>query len=180
MVTTKLLTATDLWNLQTDELQDFELFEGELIPMSPTGGEHGELQMAIGSLLRAFVMNRNAGKVFSETGFVLDSGQHTVFAPDVSFVAASRLPDDRKGYLQLAPDLAVEVISPSNNPGEIERKIATYLLAGVRLIWVVYPDQKQVVAHAPGDAPRVFGLADTVPGDDVLPGLAIPVADIFS
>ncbi|MGE3796240.1 MAG: Uma2 family endonuclease [Thermomicrobiales bacterium] len=180
VTTTKRLTATDLWNLANDDPHDFELIEGELIPIVPIGGEHGSIQVEISGLLRSYVAERSMGRLFSETGFVLDSGQHTVLAPDLAFVAASRLPVDLRGYLHLAPDLAVEIVSPGNSPGDIERKVALYLAAGVRLIWVIYPDQRQIVAHAPNRAPRVFQAPESIPGDDILPGLTIGVEEIFA
>jgi Uma2 family endonuclease len=166
--------------MQTEDLQDFELIEGELVPMAPTGGEHGQLQVTVGSLLRGHVRATGSGTVFGETGFVLDDGEHTVLAPDVAYVSASRLPADQTGYLKLAPDLAIEIVSPGNLPGDVERKVALYLQSGVRVIWIIYPSQRQVVVHSPGEAPRIYGVADTLPGDDVLPGFSVPVAEIFS
>jgi Uma2 family endonuclease len=103
-----------------------------------------------------------------------------VLAPGVSFVARDRLPADRGGFLELAPDLAVEIVSRSNTVGQIERKIAIYLESGVKSVWVVYPRQRQVVVHEPGSAPKVLTEADEIPGGEVLPDLTIPVAKLFS
>ncbi|MBX3070781.1 MAG: Uma2 family endonuclease [Thermomicrobiales bacterium] len=180
MVATRQMTAADLWSMQTEDLQDFELIEGELIPMVPPGGTHGRLQISIGAMLHEYVKATRSGTVFGETGFVLDHGEHTVLAPDIAYVSASRLPADQTKYLKLAPEIAVEIISPGNSPGEIERKIAIYLRAGVQLVWVIYPSQRQVVVHSPGEAPRIFGISDILPGDGVLPGFSVPVAEIFS
>lgn len=180
VTTTKRLTATDLWKLPVMIRNDYELIKGELVQLVPPGGEHGKLQLTIGSILRSHAFAHGLGTVFGEAGFILDEGQHTVLAPDLAFVAASRLPADLKGYLHLAPDLAVEMVSPGSSPGDIERKVAIYLIAGVRLIWVIYPEQRQIVAHAPNRAPRVFQAPQSIPGDDILPGLTIGVEEIFA
>lgn len=178
MVATQQLTARDLWNLH-DDVEDFELIEGVLLPMSPPGGVHAIVQLRLGSLLRWYADERQCGEVFGEAGFILATNPDTVLAPDLAFVETSRLPEDLTGFLKLAPDLAVEIVSPGNSPGEIERKVAIYLQAGTRMIWVVYTRQRQVVAHIPNEAPRVFTESDELPGGDVLPGLTLPVARIF-
>ncbi len=178
MVATQQLTAQDLWNLH-DDLEDHELFEGVLLPMTPLGGEHGIVQLRIGSRLLQYVEERRLGQVFGEAGFILSRSPDTVLGPDLAYVETSRLPKDVVGFLALAPDLAVEIVSPGNSPGEIERKVGIYLQAGARMIWVVYPRQRQIVVHTPGEAPRVFTDSDELPGGDVLPGLTIPVAHIF-
>lgn len=178
MVTTKLMTAQDLW--QAGEAGEHaELIEGEFVPMSPPNAEHGEIQAALIIAIGSYLADRNAGKVYGDAGYVLSRDPDTVLGPDLSFIARERIPADRKRFLPLAPDLAAEIVSPSNTPGEIERKIGIYLQAGTRMVWVVYPRQRQVVVHTPDNAPQVFTESDELPGGDVLPGLAIPVARIF-
>jgi Uma2 family endonuclease len=178
MVTTQLVTAQDLW-LMGEAGEHAELIDGEIVQMAPPGGEQAIAQLRLGSLLLGYVDERGLGQAFGEVGFILAKNPDTVLAPDLAFVEASRLPTVLTGFLALAPDLAIEIVSPSNSAGEIERKIAIYLEAGTRLIWVVYPRQRQVVVHTPGEAPRVFAESDELPGGDVLPGLTIPVANIF-
>ncbi len=92
----------------------------------------------------------------------------------------SRIPADTSGFVELAPDLAVEIVSPANTPGEIERKIALYLKAGVRQVWIVYPEQREVVIYVPSGPPRVFTEQDHLDGGETLPGLRLRVADIFA
>jgi Uma2 family endonuclease len=178
MVTTQRLTAGDLWNIKNDS-EDYELIEGVLSPMVPPGAEHAIVQIRLGSLVLQYTDVHQSGEVLGEGGFILATDPDSVLAPDLAYVEASRLPDDLTGFLALAPDLAVEIVSPGNSPGEIERKVAIYLLAGTPLVWVVYPRQRQIVVHTPGDAPRVLGESDELSGGDVLPGLVIPVARIF-
>ena len=178
MVATQQLTAQDLWNLH-DDVEDFELIEGALSPMTPPGGEHGEIQAVLIRAIGNYLDDSSLGTVYGDVGYLLRQNPDTVLGPDLSFIAAARIPADRTRFLALAPDLAVEIVSPGNSPGEIERKVAIYLQAGTRMIWVVYPRQRQVVVHTPGEAPRVFAEADELPGGDVLPDLVIPVARIF-
>jgi Uma2 family endonuclease len=178
MVTTQLVTAQDLWQMG-EAGEHAELIDGEIVQMAPPNGEHGEIQAALIGAIWVYLAGTNAGKVYGDVGYLLRQDPDTVLGPDLSYIASARIPADRRRFLPLAPDLAVEIVSPSNSAGEIERKIAIYLEAGTRTIWVVYPRQRQVVVHTPGEAPRVFTEADDVPGGDVLPGLAIPVANIF-
>jgi Uma2 family endonuclease len=178
MVTTQLMTAQDLWQAG-EALEYAELIEGELVPMSPPNAEHGEIQAALIGSVWTYLAGKDLGKVYGDAGYVLSHDPDTVLGPDFSFIARERLPADRQRFLPLAPDLAGEIVSPSNSPGEIERKIGIYLHAGTRMVWVIYPRQRQVVIHTPGEAPRVLTESDEIPGGDVLPDLAIPVASIF-
>ena len=103
--------------------------------------------------------------------------------PDVCFFARSRLPNGllpREAVPTLAPDLAVEVLSESNTPAEIAQKLVEYFASGTRLAWIVDPDARTVaVHHGPGEPTRVLAAADTLDGEDVLPGFALAVADLF-
>jgi Uma2 family endonuclease len=118
----------------------------------------------------------------AETGYVLhrsDDGKDTVRAPDVGFVSKARLPAGLpKGYIPFAPDLAVEVVSPNDKAAEIQTKIGEYLRYGVRLIWVLYPDNQSIVVHTKEGA-RTLTVDDTLDGGDVLPGFSLPVRDLF-
>jgi len=179
MVTSQLLTAKDLWNLG-DSAGDYELIEGELVPMAPPGFEHGVIQTRIGSILLRHVEALDLGRVATDAGLKLRQEPDTVVAPDIMFLSKTRLPDEPAGYLDFAPDLAIEIVSPSSSPGDIERKLALYLQSGVRLVWIVYPRQRQVIVHTPNDAPRFVNETDEITGGEVLPGLSFKVSEIFA
>jgi Uma2 family endonuclease len=100
----------------------------------------------------------------------------------VAFVSRERLAgvDDLKGHLPFAPDLVVEIVSPSDRPGRIASKLAEWLAGGARLVWWVYPDRREVIEHRPGLAPRTIGEAGELDGGDVLPGFRCRVADLFA
>ena len=131
-------------------------------------------------MLEAFVAPRGMGEIFGETGFVLARNPDTVRGPDLSFVARERLVglDDAR-FFEGAPDLAIEILSPSNRPHLIRGKVADYLAAGCRLVWVVDPQRRAVTTYQALLAPVLLRDGDTLDGDGVLPGLRIPVTSIF-
>jgi Uma2 family endonuclease len=176
----KLLTAEEFYELPDDGTWQ-ELVSGEVRTSPPPGGPHGEIAMRVGIRVGAFVEQHELGRVFGESGWVLTRGPDTVRAPDFAFVTAGRIPPGpmRDGYPDLVPDLAVEVLSPSDRPGEVREKLQQWLDAGVRLIWVLDPRRRTVTVYRPGQPPRSLGSGDTVAGEDVVPGFSCPVADLF-
>jgi Uma2 family endonuclease len=160
-----------------------ELIEGKIVEMSPTQPKHGYTTITISAVLWNFVKPRGLGVVFGgETGFILPSetGQkQTVVAPDVAYVSKERLPSlETPGFMRIAPDLAVEVISPSERSGKVQEKVELYLRAGTRMVWNLYPEQVQVVVHTPHGV-RTYHAANTLDGGDVLPGFQVMVAQLF-
>jgi len=112
---------------------------------------------------------------------VLRRDPDTVRAPDVAFVRTDRVPppDERRKFAELAPDLVAEVTSPSDRVGEVNSKVAQWLDAGVRLVWVVDPESRIVVAHQPGGVAHLLRGDDVLDGGDVLPGFSLPLRDLF-
>ena len=113
------------------------------------------------------------------TGFLLSRDPDAVRAPDLAFIRADRS-DLSDGYYPGAPDLAVEVLEPVDRPDYVREKVAEWLEAGTRAVWVVDPHARRVTIHEPRGEPRVFGDSDTLPGGDVLPGFALAVAEVFA
>jgi Uma2 family endonuclease len=136
------MTADELLELTGPER--YELLRGKLIEMGPTGFEHGDVGNVIAWFLTTYVREHRLGRVTNaDVGFRLSSDPDTVFAPDTAFVRADRLPPraERTGYLPLAPDLVVEVLSPSDRPGQVATKISAYQVFGVHTIWLVDPSE---------------------------------------
>jgi len=179
MVLTRTHTVEELRNFATDD-DDYELIEGVLAPMPPVDLNHGRVHSNLFRVLVNHAHEHRLGEVVSEVGFILHRHPDSVLAPDLAFIRANRYPDETHGFAQLTPDLVVEIISPGNSLGEIERKIAIYLEAGVKSIWIAYPRQKQIVVHSPGNPPAVIAEGDDLSNSDLLPGLTISVADIFA
>ncbi len=174
------MTEDDLAGLPEDGFRH-ELQAGLLIAEPRPFPLHAQVQARIIVLLDEFARAHGAGQVLCDGGFLLAREPDTVRGPDVSFVIRERwnAVTDRRRFFRGAPDLAVEVLSPSNRAGEIHAKVADYLAAGARLVWIVDPERRAVTVHRTLLAPRRLGAADVLDGDDVLPGLAIPVASIF-
>ncbi|MBI4786214.1 MAG: Uma2 family endonuclease [Chloroflexi bacterium] len=181
IVQTRLVTAEELERMpQHDE--HVELVKGEIIRMTPAGHEHGEIALAIGSLVREFVRKHRLGKVYAaETGFVLARDPDIVRTPDAAFVSAARAARQtrRQGFFDGAPDVAVEVVSPEDTVEEVDAKVLKYLQAGTQLVWVVHPRTKTITAYRSLDNIRVLTMTDTLDGSDVLPGFAVAVGEIF-
>ena len=176
------MTAEELLRLPTGMGERYELISGELKTMSPAGSRHGRIAMRIGSRLEQVVDRDKLGATFTaETGFVLSRNPDTVRAPDAAFVAAARVPAGGlpEGYFPGAPDLAVEVISPSEAAAEIQSKVTEYFAAGSRLVWIVYPNVRQVVVYRTARASLALSADDTLDGGDLLPGFSCRVSELF-
>jgi Uma2 family endonuclease len=160
----------------------YELIDG--VPREkPMGAESDEIALGVGAILRQFVKANRLGHVYgSQTGFQCFAGKPSlVRMPDTSFVAVGRLPGDKtpEGYIKVAPDLAVEVVSPNETYEEVEAKVAEYRSAGVKLVWIVSPKSRTVVIRRLEGTCAEVGEAGTLSGEDVIPGFACPVAELF-
>jgi Uma2 family endonuclease len=160
-----------------------ELIDGVVVPMTPASNEPSRITMNIGAILWNHVRQHRLGDVLSsEAGFVLFPDRETVLAPDVAFVRAGREPqgEARWHFARLAPDLAVEVLSPSDRARDMEAKVAMYQEAGVPLIWVVDPRAETVTVLSLGQPAVVLTAADTLNGGEVLPEFQIEVVELFA
>ena len=133
-------------------------------------------------LLTAHVEAHSLGVITaSEGGFCLATDPDTVRAPDVGFIAQARLTQPTgERYFPGAPDLAVEIVSPGDSASDIHDKVVDYLRAGTRLVWVVYPRSKTVAVYKFGAEGQIVEQDGRLDGADVLPGLSLPVRDIFA
>ena len=174
------MTADELLALNLQHKRT-ELVGGRLIVREPPGFRHGVIAMEIGRRLSVFVRERRLGVVVAaETGFKLFSDPDTVRAPDVGFVRAERVPlPFPTGYPSIAPDLAVEVLSPDDRPGEVLAKVSDWLRAGTRLVWVVDPDRRVVRVYREDGSESLLAADAEVDGEDVLPGFSCSVGDLL-
>jgi Uma2 family endonuclease len=177
----RIMTADELLHDTANE-KGYELVQGRLIKMSPTGRIHGLISMRCGAALLAYADAHQLGEVYgAETGFLLSRNPDTVLAPDVAFVQASRVPTGptAEGFLPLAPDLAVEVASPDQYRPEMARKAGDWLAAGARMVWIFWPKRKEVDVWQPGQAMVTLHADDMLDGGAVLPGFQHPVGGFF-
>ena len=175
-----LMTADDLLRTHVPDKRT-ELVRGVLVVREPAGSRHGLVTMNLGAELAVHVKRTAAGGVYAaETGFMLATDPDTVRAPDIAFVTRERLPPpSTTGYPALAPDLAVEVLSPGDRPGQVLAKVADWLSAGTRLVWVLDPDRRVARIYRADGSETLVTAEGSLDGEDVLPGFACPLASIL-
>ena len=179
MATTKVWTVEDVERLPDDDYR-YALIRGVLYRMPPTKPRHGRMVSTVGWYLRGFVQEHGLGVVYDQSGFILERDPDVLIAPDLAFVSRERVPAAEDEYPRLAPDLVVEVISPSETGPSIEEKVALYLEAGVRLVWALDPRRRTVRVRKPDGTDRLLTETDELDGEDVLPGFRLPVVRLFS
>lgn len=177
----RLLTIEEYGRLPDDDLYRDELVRGRVVREPRPGGEHARLTARIAWILQRHVSAHEGGTVLAEGGFVISDSERTVRGADVAFVASERLsPEDVPvGFVSMAPDVAIEIVSPSNSAADIQEKVFEYLDAGTRLVWVVYPTRREVAVYRSREDIRVLTESGALGGEDVLPGLEVPVEELF-
>lgn len=185
--TTRLITADELLVMShRDEHGNdcrLELIRGEVKRMSPTGRLHGKICLKLGAALFDFIESNDLGEALgAETGFTVEHDPDSVLGADIAFVSKERLQDagDADKFLPFAPDLAVEVLSPGNRPGEMNEKISLYFGAGALQVWVVNPQRRTVAVYSSPTEVRILGEQETLEGGDVLPGFSYDLSKLFS
>ena len=179
MVATKRITIEEFVAQSRDGL--WELIDGVPVAVTPSSDRSGWVSGRIFARLERFVDAHHLGWAFpAETGFVLFDDRAVVRSPDAAFVRSDRLRALTGGFVPLAPDLAVEVLSPSDRIVAAMSKVTMYLEAGVRLVWLVDPAALNVTVFRLDASPRTLGAGDTLDAGDVLPGFSVPVAEIFA
>lgn len=175
------MTAEELLVMPADHLRH-ELIRGELTTMAPANSEHGAMIIDLTVPLGQYVKKHKLGVVFgAETGFIISRNPDTVRAPDIAFVDKGRIPATGipAKFWPGAPDLAVEVLSPSDTVFEVEEKVQDWLSAGTRLVWVISPRRKSVTVYRPDQSPQVLLSDETLDGQDVIAGFELPLREIF-
>ena len=171
------MTAEELLRLNLPNKRT-ELVHGVLVVREPAGYQHGDVAMRLAAAIFTHVEAHGLGRVFAaETGFTLARNPDTVRAPDVAFISTARLPESPpRGFAELAPDLAVEVLSPDDRPGEVLAKVGNWLTAGARLVWVVDPVRVLARAYRADGSESMLDETDALQGEDVLPGFEYPLS----
>jgi len=175
--TTHFMTAEEFAEID-DWSHRHELIKGELLTMPPPQLAHGRISANLIMILGQFVKANRLGQVFGEGGYQIENDPDTVLGPDVSFVATDRISEPEEGYYPGPPDLAIEVISPSDGKGPIERKLGLWLEAGTRSVWHVNPRRRTVeVISSTGERRTLHETDELV--DDTVPGFRVKVSEIF-
>lgn len=183
-----MMTADELLTLHMPDKRT-ELVRGRLVVREPAGWRHGDVSarvlVAISNHLAAERDHRPSGVargmvVAAETGFTLQRNPDTVRAPDVAYIRAERVPPGaHAGFADFAPDLAVEVLSPSDRPGEVLAKVADWLTAGTSLVWTIDPERRRARVYRADGSDTALTDTDQLDGEDVLPGFHASIAELI-
>jgi Uma2 family endonuclease len=177
----KLITAEEFMRLP-DPVDGYrqELVHGKVITMPPAQGPRGYSCLAIGSFVFQYVRAHRLGfAVSNDTGVVLARNPDTVRGPDAAFWSFARLPKLPEGYIEIAPNLAIEVLSPSNTRRKIREKIKEYFSNGTERVWVIYPKTREARVFRSPTKSTVLGVRDVLDGETVLPDFRCNVVDLF-
>jgi Uma2 family endonuclease len=176
------LTTADQLLAFPDDGRRHELVAGFVVSEPPASFRHGDIAAEVFRCLIEFVRRNGLGRVVAtETGFLLARDPDTVRAPDVAFVSRSTIERAGRfrGFFPGPPDLAVEVLSPSERPADVHAKTGDYLAAGARLVWVIDPSRREVRVHRSLLHPSILAQTEMLEGDEVLPGFRVRVALLF-
>ena len=159
------------------DLEEYEYVEGELVRLAATSLEHSKICGNVFWYLRSYLReNRQDAGVFGDAGFRVGE---RVLKPDVAFLSAAGIPDNLRKASPVPPELAVEVVSPSDKLYSVIEKAFAYLNAGTRLVWVIEPVAKTVTVYRSESDFQTFKSSDTLTGEDVIDGFSCQVAELF-
>jgi Uma2 family endonuclease len=159
----------------------WELIDGEPIEMTPSAGRSSHTGGRIHTKLANHVEPSGMGWAFpADAGFILFDDRAVVRSPDAAFVRLDRLPTLPDGFIPLAPDFAVEVLSPSDRRADALAKVAMYLQAAVKLVWLVDPERRAVTVFRPDETIAVLHDGETLDAGDVVPGFSMGVSEMFA
>jgi Uma2 family endonuclease len=180
-VAQKLITAEEFFQMpDPPDGSKQELVRGKIETIPPPGARHGACCSRIDRRLGNFVEQNQRGTVFvNDTGFVSERDPDTVRGADVSFWSKDRLPELPEGYIAIPPDLAVEVVSPNDHYSRVQKKVRHHLSHGVRLVWVVDPEDRSVTVYRSLQQVTILQEGDTLSGEDVLPGFSCLVSELL-
>lgn len=158
-----------------------ELIDGRIVPMVPTGAEHGAIESNLNWHLRDFVIKRKLGRVLNgEVGIFTRRHPDSVRGADIAFVSSERLGSrPMRGFLDVAPNLVVEIISPDDRWRNIREKLMEYFAIGVERVWLVDPERRLIQVYRSPTELAQLAETDTLTGEGVLEGFSLPVAELF-
>jgi Uma2 family endonuclease len=175
----KLYTVQDLLNMP-DDGKIYELHNGVLVEVPGSRVQQAQLAMWIGHLLLIFIDQQGLGGIVIGPDGTAELNEFNTRIPDVSYISRERAQkQDKHSYLDGAPDLAVEVVSPSNSAPEMQQRAGEYLGFGARLVWIVNGEKRTIDVYRSDGTRTVLTAKDVLDGGDVLPGLQLPVQRIF-
>ncbi len=176
---TELITGEEL--LAMGDIGPCELIDGRIVSMSPTGSEHGVVELSLGRQLGNFVAEQQLGWVMTgEVGIYTGRNPDRVRGADIVFISKERLPaGPPQGFLEVAPELVVEIISPGDRWQEVRQKLEEYFAIGVDWVWIVEPENQTVLVYHSSTDVEKFEAEESLSGQGVLAGFTLPVTALF-
>ena len=176
----KLITGEEL--LRMPDLGPCELVDGRIVPMTPPGDEHSDIEAELVTRLRLYGKESKRGRAVSgDAGIYIRRNPDTVRGADVLFISKERDSQPRKkGYFKVAPELVVEVLSPDHRPGQLREKLRDYFSVDVKVVWVVDPKARCVFVYRSLTDITELGVGQALADEELLPGFSLPVSDLFS
>ena len=163
-----------------DDIGRYELIDGRLVEMAPASDEHGFIEFNLGAELRAFVRQRSLGRILGgEVGIYIRRNPDRIRGADIVFVSKTRLPELTDKFLEVTPELIVEIMSPNDTWEMIQGKLADYFSIGVDQVWVVEPQQRTVRVYRALTEVETFGPQDTLVSRGVLDGFRLEIKTLF-
>lgn len=176
---TKLITGDEL--LARGDIGRCELIDGRIVPMSPAGDEHGILELNLALELKLFVRERQLGQVMTgEVGIYIRRNPDRVRGADIVFISKEKLPKPTGKFLEVAPELVVEVMSPNDRWEAVRAKLADYFSIGVEQVWVVEPDNRKDLVYRSSTDIQEFGEGDTLIAEGILAGFSLEMTSLFA
>jgi Uma2 family endonuclease len=173
-----LMTGEELF--RRPDLGPCELVNGRVVPLSPTGAEHADVELELGTRLRLYGKETGWGRAIGgEVGIYIRRHPDTVRAADIAFISKERDIQSTKGYFEVAPELVVEVLSPNDSWSEVTEKLTDYFSAGVDCVWIVDPKLRCVFAYRSLTEVRQFREGEDLVDEELLPGFHVAVKDLF-
>lgn len=175
----KPITADELYRM--GDIGPAELINGEIVKQMPTGHPHGFIENMIAFFLTLFVREHKSGRVITgEVGIITRRDPYSVRAADVAYISKERLAQaQEEGFLDVAPELVVEIMSPGNSWSEAQEKLAEYFASGVQMVWIVDPQLAQIHVYRDLERVRLLRGADVLTGEEILPGFQVALSEIF-
>ncbi|MEZ4730290.1 MAG: Uma2 family endonuclease [Caldilineaceae bacterium] len=176
----RLITGEELYWMTN--LGPNDLVKGEIVERMPTGHLHGDVEITLGFFLKSYLREHKLGKVFGgETGVYTSREPDTVRGVDLAYMSRERFAHVKsQSYLDVAPELIVEIMSPHDAWSEVQEKLAEYFAIAVTVVWVVDPKLKQVHSYRAVDDVQIFRMDDTLTCEALLPGFVMPLAELFT
>lgn len=179
-VTRRLITGEELYYMTN--LGSSDLVRGEIVERMPTGHQHGDVEITIGFFLKSYLREHKVGKVFGgETGVYTNHSPDTVRGVDLAYMSHERFAHVKSpSYLDVAPELIVEIMSPHDAWSEVQEKLAEYFAIEVKVVWVVDPKLKQVHRYRAVNDVQLFKADDALTCEELLPGFVLPLAELWA